>query len=51
MSTVCAAETGVKGEPETKEESICDPSAFKLQVEFLSSYINMDANICGCVYM
>lgn len=36
-----------------ESENICGPSAFKFQVEFLSVYINMDANIfvCVCVYV
>lgn len=45
VTTVCTAETGVKCESETREENICGPSAFKLPVEFLSIYINTDANI------
>lgn len=50
VTTVCTAEAGMRGESEMRE-NFCGPLVFKLQVDLLSIYINIDANIFLCEYI
>lgn len=51
VTTVCTAEMRVERKFEAREENVCGPGAFKRQLEVLSIYIKMDANIVLCVYI